>query len=247
KRMGYQKDIVFACDNGERDNLFFDHELEFSKIKNLNNLKEKHDYVEKLYESLTRKKNYVQESYLANYPECTREEYYQDIRLLDGNDFKHKVDLFVGGSPCQSFSSVGFQEGLEDTRGTLFYEFARLVKEIEPKVFIYENVRNLFNHDNGNTWNIIKGVFESLGYHYKYAILNAADYGIPQTRRRVFVVGFKDNINFDFPPIVSNLKYSMKDFLINNCDEGYFNHNNEGDLIVDKCVGIPDNKYILSP
>ena len=71
---------------------------------------------------------------MANYPELDSNRFYQDIMLLDGTDFKGNVDLFVGGSPCQSFSSVGFQGGLEDARGTLFYEFARLVKEIEPKV-----------------------------------------------------------------------------------------------------------------
>ena len=152
--------------------------------------------------SLTSSKNYVEQSYLANYPHCSKNRYFQDVVLLDGRDFHNQVDLFVGGSPCQSFSSVGFQAGLEDTRGTLFYEFARLVKEINPKVFIYENVRNLLNHDKGNTWRVIKQVFDELGYDYKFDVLNAADYGIPQTRRRLFVVGFRKdlNLNFNFPP-----------------------------------------------
>jgi len=74
----------------------------------------------------------------------------------------------------------------------LFFEYARLVKEIQPKVFIYENVRNLLNHDHGHTWDVIREGFEALGYTYTYAVLNAADYGIPQTRRRLFVVGFKN-------------------------------------------------------
>ena len=141
KRLNVEHEIVFACDNGERDDAKIDAESEFKKIKEMDSAKEKHDYVEELYAKLTNKKNYVQESYLANY-ECPKDRFYQDVRLLDGTDFNGVVDLFVGGSPCQSFSSVGHQLGLEDTRGTLFYDFARLVDEIKPKVFIYENVRN---------------------------------------------------------------------------------------------------------
>lgn len=247
KRMGIDHEIVFACDNGERDNIEIDYEIEFEKIKNLNSKFEKHQYIEDLYNKLTKRKNFVQQSYLSNYLSATKNNYYQDIRLLDGNDFKGQVDLFVGGSPCQSFSSVGFQQGLDDTRGTLFYEFARLVKEIEPKVFIYENVRNLINHDKGNTWKVIKGVFESLGYHFKYAVLNAADYGIPQNRRRLFVVGFKEKIDFNFPPKIQELKYTMQDFLINNCDIGFFKHDNVGNLEINKSFGNPDSKYILTP
>ena len=87
---------------------------------------------------------------------------------MDGNEYKDKVDLFVGGSPCQSFSLVGKQRGLEDTRGTLFYEYARLVKEIRPKVFIYENVRALLSNDDGRTWETIQQVFTSLDYTWSY-------------------------------------------------------------------------------
>ena len=146
KRLGIEHEIVFACDNGERDDVVIDYEKEFDSIRKLRTIEDKQRYQDILYAHLTRHKNYVQESYMANY-DCPASRFYQDIKLLDGRDFKGKVDLFVGGSPCQSFSSVGFQGGLEDTRGTLFYEFARLVKEIQPKVFIYENVRNLLNHE----------------------------------------------------------------------------------------------------
>ncbi len=200
-----------------------------------------------MYASKTSSKNYVQQSYLHNYKECPKNRFFQDITLLDGTDFRGEVDLFVGGSPCQSFSSVGFQGGLEDTRGTLFYEFARLVKEIQPKVFIYENVRNLFKHDGGKTWSKIKEVFDSFGYKYKFDILNAADYGIPQTRRRLIVVGFKDEVDFEMPPKVKKLLYTMKDFSINNCSEGNFNFDKDGELVVNKIPGIPDYKYTLTP
>ena len=83
------------------------------------------------------RKNYVQQTYLENYKDFDENRFFQDIRLLDGTDFKEQVDLFVGGSPCQTFSQVGDQAGLNDTRGTLFYDFARLVNEIKPKVFIF--------------------------------------------------------------------------------------------------------------
>lgn len=245
KRLNIDHEIVFACDNGERE-IEYDHDLEYEKIKSLSTIDEKKEYVDKLYLSKTSKKNYVKESYLNNY-NCPENRYFQDICLLDGNDFKGKVDLFVGGSPCQSFSSVGYQHGLDDARGTLFFEYARLIKEIQPKVFIYENVRNLYNHDKGNTWEIVKGIFESLGYNIRFDILNASDYGIPQTRRRLFVVGYKKNVDLPFPPKVKELKYKLKDFSINHCDFGFFTHEKNGDLIVGKEHGVIDAKYTLSP
>lgn len=248
KRLNIEHDIVFACDNGERE-VSYDLEKEREAVRKLNSIDEKRKYVDNLYLSLTSSKNYVEQSYLANYPHCSKNRYFQDVVLLDGRDFHNQVDLFVGGSPCQSFSSVGFQAGLEDTRGTLFYEFARLVKEINPKVFIYENVRNLLNHDKGNTWRVIKQVFDELGYDYKFDVLNAADYGIPQTRRRLFVIGFRKdlNINFNFPPANKKLKYVMKDFTENKCHIGGMSYDKGGNIVFDNIPGKPDEKYILSP
>ena len=244
KRMGLSYEIVFACDNGERD-IQYNIEDEMKIIKKMNDPEEKCDYVRNLYDSKTRKTNFVEYSYLANY-ECTRNKFFQDINLLDGNDFKDQVDLFVGGSPCQSFSSVGFKAGLEDTRGTLFYQFARLIKEIQPKVFIYENVRNLLNHDKGRTWKVIQDVFDSLGYKYTYAILNSSNYGIPQTRRRLFVVGFKVEVVFEMPK-EKELRFSMKDFLVNNCSYGNFTHDESGNIQIKKEPGTILSKYYLSP
>lgn len=247
KRLNIDHEIVFACDNGERDDINYDFEKEFNTVKSLATIDEKHEYVEKLYSTLTNKKNYVQISYLENYPQCPSDRFYQDIRLLDGTDFCGDVDLFVGGSPCQSFSSVGFQGGLEDTRGTLFYEFARLVKEIQPKVFIYENVRNLLKHDKGKTWDIINKVFMSLGYSINYDVLNASDYGIPQTRRRLFVVGYRQSDKkFSIPEPVG-CTFKMADFMIDNCDYGYFTHDLLGNINIINKHGNVDSKYILSP
>src|SRR5699024_11735121 len=88
---------------------------------------------------------------MANY-NIDPKHFHWNASFLDGRQYHNQVDLFVGGSPCQSFSLDGKQRGLEDTRGTLFYEFARLVKEIQPKVFIYENVKAVLSNDDGNTW-----------------------------------------------------------------------------------------------
>lgn len=133
--------------------------------------------------------------------------------------------MFVGGSPCQSFSFAGKQRGLNDTRGTLFYEYARLIKEIQPKVFIYENVKAVTTNNNGKTWTKMQQVFKELGYDFSWTVLNAKDYGIPQNRERVFVVGFRHDLkvknSFEFPSPIP-LKKVMKDFLVDHTPGGYF-------------------------
>lgn len=218
-RMGIPYEIVFACDNGDRE---LDQPVEEIKnqLKNISDPMKKKQYIDELY-AKHRKTNFVEKSYFANY-RITRDRFHQDVRFLDGTFYENKVDLFVGGSPCQSFSMVGKRGGFEDTRGTLFYEFARLVKEIKPRVFIYENVKGVLNHDNGNTWAIMQNVFNELGYKWEWAILNAKDYGIPQNRERLFVVGFLNHdVKFKFPDPIP-LKLKMKDFLLDNVPEKYY-------------------------
>src|SRR5690625_37492 len=131
-------------------------------LSQLNSFKKKNEYVNKLYEGREHQ-NKVRESYMANY-NIDPEHFHWNASFLDGTQYENQVDLFVGGSPCQSFSLVGKQRGLEDTRGTLFYEFARLVKEIQPKVFIYENIKAVLSNDGGNTWGTMKDVFDELNY-----------------------------------------------------------------------------------
>ena len=142
--------------------------------------KRRKQFVDSLYEGLE-KRNKVKQSYMANY-HLDDENFHWNVAFLDGHQYRGKVDLFVGGSPCQSFSLVGKQRGLEDTRGTLFYEYARLIDEIKPKVFIYENVRAVISNDEGRTWKKMKEVFSELGYDFDFSILNAKNYGIPQNR-----------------------------------------------------------------
>jgi DNA (cytosine-5)-methyltransferase 1 len=164
---------------------------------------------------------HVKNSYFANY-EIASSDWHDDITSFSAKKYKGKVDLLVGGSPCQAFSMVGKRLGLEDTRGTLFYDFARVVKESQPKVFIYENVKGLTNHDNGRTWNVVQSVFEDLGYKIHSKILNSKDYGIPQHRERIFVVGIKDKkIDFSFPSKIS-LERRMQDFLEDYIDSKYY-------------------------
>lgn len=170
--------------------------------------------------------NKVRQSYQANYPSITDDKFHWNVSFLEGGAYKGKVDLLVGGSPCQSFSLVGKQMGLSDTRGTLFYEYARLVSEIKPKCFIYENVRALLSNDEGRTWSTISKIFTDLGYDWKMAVLNARDYGMPQNRERVFVVGFLKGLKLahqlEFPPPKVALERKMQDFLLDVVPGKYY-------------------------
>ena len=192
-------------------------------LQTLDTADERKAYIDSLYAPYD-SQNKVKKSYMANY-DLDERHFYWNVSFLDGNEYKDNVDLFVGGSPCQAFSLVGKQRGLEDTRGTLFYEYARLVKEIQPKVFIYENVRAILSNDNGRTWDTITKVFTDLNYNWSYQILNARDYGIPQNRERVFVVGFRNDIKlakqFEFPKPIE-LTTTMKDFLLDNVSGKYY-------------------------
>lgn len=185
--------------------------------------KARKSYIDSLYKGLE-SRNKVKQSYMANY-KISEDDFHWNVAFLDGKQYEGQVDLFVGGSPCQSFSLVGKQRGLDDTRGTLFYEYARLINEIKPKVFIYENVRAVTSHDKGKTWKKMQEVFKELGYHFSWKVLNARDYGIPQNRERLFVVGFRDDLDldheFEFPAAIK-LEKKMKDFLFDNAPGGYF-------------------------
>ncbi len=163
---------------------------------------------------------FCKESYFDNY-KIDEKKWHDDVTNFSAKKYKYKVDLLVGGSPCQSFSMVGKRLGLEDTRGTLFYDFARIVDECKPRVFIFENVKGLINHDKGNTWRVIQDVFEDLGYDIHHQVLNSRDYGIPQNRERIFVVGFRKKTQFIFPQPIE-LKTTMQDFLEDNINSKFY-------------------------
>lgn len=115
---------------------------------------------------------------------------------------KVNIDVISGGFPCQSFSYAGKRLGLEDTRGTLFYHYADVIKTLKPKMFIAENVRGLTSHDKGNTLKTIIDVFEDLGYILSWKLLNAWEYGVAQKRERIFIIGVRKDFyykEFEFP------------------------------------------------
>lgn len=193
-----------------------------NKLNKIDSFSEKKQYVDDLYNA-SNKINQVKKSYFSNY-KIDETNFHWNASFLDGKQYKGDVDLLVGGSPCQSFSLVGKQRGLEDTRGTLFYEYARLIEEIQPKVFIYENVKAILSNDDGRTWETMCKVFDDLGYQWSHSVLNAKDYGIPQNRERVFVVGFRNDVEhkkFEFPKPVL-LKTTMKDYLLDNVSGKYY-------------------------
>ena len=124
------------------------------------------------------------------------------------------ADVVTGGFPCQAFSYAGKGLGLEDTRGTLFYEFARCVKEVQPKLFLAENVRGLISHQKGKTFKYVLSVLESLGYNVQYRLLNAVNYDVPQKRERVIIVGTRPGTRFQYPapaPRILTLRDALKD------------------------------------
>jgi len=127
-----------------------------------------------------------------------------------------EFDVFVGGFPCQAFSIAGRKLGFKDTRGTLFFDIVRIIKAKKPKAFLLENVKNLERHDKGRTLKVILNILrEELGYNVKYAILNAKDYGVPQNRERIYIVGFRKDVfdgAFDFP-VPKFKKVRVKDIL----------------------------------
>jgi len=121
-------------------------------------------------------------------------------------------DILTGGFPCQPFSQAGFKKGFSDTRGTLFYDIAEIIRIKKPKAFFLENVRGLLAHDNGKTFETISKVLtEELGYSLHYNIVKASDHGLPQNRPRLFMVGFRDKkVAFEFPK-KRPLEFTMSD------------------------------------
>ena len=143
------------------------------------------------------------------------------IQVDDIPDF----DILVAGFPCQAFSQAGKKLGFEDTRGTLFFEIARILEGKRPKAFLLENVRNLVNHDNGNTFKVIIETLQSLNYEVYYHLFKAKDFGVPQNRERIYIVGFdKTQVNnykdftFPTPPCI---KTRVKDILEDCVDDKY--------------------------
>ena len=146
-----------------------------------------------------------------------------DITKIAAKDIPD-FDILLGGFPCQAFSIIGKKEGFaNETCGTLFFDIERILKEKRPPAFMLENVRNLTAHDGGNTFKTIKEHLEALGYHVHAKVLNALDYGVPQKRERIFIVGFLDDVKFEFPePVPVEKRQTLTDILETDVDSKYY-------------------------
>ena len=159
---------------------------------------------------------YAQESYEANFGEKPL----GNITQIDETKIPEH-DILFAGFPCQPFSIIGQMKGLNDTRGTLFFDIARILKEKQPKAFILENVKQLVGHDKGKTLKVIVKSLKELGYHVQYSVLNALDYGLPQKRERVVIVGHREPIMFTFPNPEKPYK-PLNEILERKVDDKYF-------------------------
>ena len=138
---------------------------------------------------------------------------HEDIHEVDFREYEN-IDIVTGGLPCQAFSYAGKRLGFEDTRGTLFFEFARCVNEVKPQICVAENVQGLIRHDKGRTLKTMIDVLEKMGYHTQYKVLNSWDFGVAQKRKRLFLVGTLKEASFDYPIETNNhptLKDALKD------------------------------------
>lgn len=159
----------------------------------------------------------VRKVYAMNFGETP----FGDIKQIEASNIP-KHDILCAGFPCQPFSIAGRRLGFDDTRGTLFFDVARILKEIKPKGFILENVKGLINHDNGKTLDTILNTLDEIGYDYKYKVLNAKNYNVPQNRERWYCVGIRKNSNvnidnFHFPE-EEELEIKLSNIIENNID-----------------------------
>lgn len=138
-----------------------------------------------------------------------------DIKEFDFTEYKNKVEIVTGGFPCQAFSYAGKKLGLEDARGTLFYEFARVVKEVNPLICVGENVKGLLSHDKGKTLQGMISILDEIGYNVVPArVLKAINYNVPQKRERLILVGIRKDIDVEYEyPTPYNVIYNLSDAL----------------------------------
>ena len=183
----------------------------------------------------------AQISYSYNFGEVP----FGDITKINSDSIP-KHDVLLAGFPCQAFSIIGKMKGFADTRGTMFFEFARILQHHQPKAILLENVKQLVSHDGGKTFKVILDTLAELGYSVKWKILNALDFGLPQKRERVIIVGFKsaaacEQFNFDFEPIAYDLASVLEDD--KNVDSSLF----ASDMILDKRRKRVEGKNVFYP
>lgn len=160
---------------------------------------------------------YARKTYLANH-NIKNDLFFKDICDVNPKDIPDH-DILCAGFPCQPFSQAGFKKGFEDTRGTVFFHIARIIEVKKPHAFFLENVKYLRNHDKGNTFKTIKEVLEGFGYSFHFQIMKASDFGVPQHRPRLIMVGFKNkNTFFEFPKKMP-LNIAMSDIFQKPCNK----------------------------
>lgn len=157
----------------------------------------------------------AQKTYQANFSEIP----FGDITKIEPDQIPH-FDVLLAGFPCQPFSQAGLKKGFADTRGTLFFNVARIINHHRPKVVFLENVKRFKTHDGGNTFEVIKGTLEEMGYEVHAQVLNAKNFGVPQNRERIYIIGFLGKTNFEFPTGVIDKKI-LGDILEENVDPKY--------------------------
>jgi len=205
---------------------------------------------------------FSRQTYEANF-DIDPQHYHDDVTAMDAMPYCHNTDALIGGFPCQAFSVAGLRLGFEDTRGTIFYDFVRILNETQPKFFVFENVKGLVGHGKekdvehevcfldlfgeeqkvktttkgrnyfskkhnekeiGRTLSVMEDVLDGTGYFWTWEVLNTKDFGVPQNRERIFMVGFKleeDFNNFSFPDAFP-LEKRLEDILEDDVDEKYF-------------------------
>jgi DNA (cytosine-5)-methyltransferase 1 len=166
---------------------------------------------------------FARQSFTAIY-DFSGEHFHNDIREMDGTQYKRKVDVLVGGSPCQAFSIAGLRNGTDDERGQLIYQYIRIVDEVKAPVIIYENVKGMLSIEGGKTIREFVQALRDIGYYCHYEVVNTKDYGVPQNRERIFLVGFIDHEmyhRFQFAP-KQKLEKRLKDVLESEVDEKYY-------------------------
>lgn len=157
----------------------------------------------------------AQKTYQANFHDIP----YGDITKIEPQQIP-QFDILLGGFPCQPFSQAGKKLGLADTRGTLFFDIAKIIEYHRPTVVFLENVKRFKSHDEGNTFQTIKGVLENLGYEVYAEVLNAKHFGVPQNRERIYIIAFLGKTSFSFPK-PSGIKTKLGDILEKKVDPKY--------------------------
>lgn len=158
---------------------------------------------------------FAQKTYFANFDDRP----FGDITQI-GTEEIPAHDLLLAGFPCQPFSQAGLKKGFQDTRGTLFFNIAEILNHHRPKAVLLENVKRLRTHDGGNTLQVIIDTLENLGYSVKYQVFNAKDFGVPQNRERIYIVGLQGDVDFEFPE-PPKIRTRLGDILQKNVDDKY--------------------------